>query len=46
MTRPSLVKVVKAPHDWKCDECGGVIKKGEECVKMGKKKMCAKHVRG
>lgn len=39
------IKVVKAPHTWKCDRCGAVIKQGEECLKIGKEKVCSKHVK-
>lgn len=46
MTKPEpLVKVVKAPNDWKCDKCGAVIKRGEECLKIGRQKICSKHVK-
>lgn len=44
MKTEPLVKVVKAPHTWKCGRCGAVIRRGEECVKVGKEKMCAKHI--
>jgi len=43
MVNKSLVRVVTAPQGWTCDECGAVIKKGEKCVKIGKRKLCAKH---
>jgi len=45
MNNKPLVKVVKAPNDWICDECGALIKRGEECLKIGKRKTCSKHVR-
>jgi len=39
-----LVKVVKAPHTWKCDKCGAEIKQGEQCLKIGRSIICSKHV--
>lgn len=41
----TIVKVITAPQDWKCDKCGAAIKQGEQCIKIGKNKMCAVHVK-
>jgi len=40
-----LIKVVTAPQDWKCDKCGAIVKRGEKCIKIGKTKMCAVHMK-
>jgi len=45
MKTKTVVKVVTAPQDWDCDECGGVIKAGEKCVKTGSKRYCSECVR-
>ncbi len=41
----TAVKVVTAPQDWECDECGGVIRARTKCVKLGSKKYCSECVR-
>ena len=38
------VKVVTAPQEWFCDRCSAVIRKGEQCVKIGNQKVCAVHI--
>lgn len=45
MKGKTVAKVVTAPQTWYCDECGGEIKAGEGCVKIGSKKYCNECVR-
>lgn len=39
--KQGIYKVVRAPQLWHCDDCGGRIEAGEECVKSGSKKYCS-----
>jgi len=45
MKNKMIVKEVTAPQTWSCDECGGMIKAGEKCVKMGSKKYCSECIK-
>jgi len=38
--KEGILRIVKAPNSWNCDDCGGFIGAGEDCGKMGKKKFC------
>ncbi len=46
MKSKMIAKEVTAPQTWNCDGgCGGVIKAGEKCAKLGSKKYCSECVR-
>ena len=36
----TIVRVVKAPNPWHCSNCGGRIRPGEQCAKMGSDVYC------